>query len=247
MTDHDDGGARGGRRRILYGRRMGRPMRGQRRRLMAELLARVRLEISGAAPGSLDPRALFATPVYADVPFPAPREVWFEVGFGGGEHMCDEARAHPGIGFIGCEPFINGVASALQHIEAGRLENVRLYPDDARTVIDALADASLARVFVLFPDPWPKARHARRRFISDANLDALARVMAPGALLVVASDDSGYIRWALGRMLAHPAFDWTAERAADWRQRPAGQPPSRYEEKARDKGISPVFLVFRRR
>lgn len=247
MTDDDDGGAQTGRRRVLYGRRMGRPLRIERRKLMAELLPRVALSLDGIAAGTLDPRRAFATPVYASAPMPPPAEVWLEVGFGGGHHMCAQGAAHPAIGIIGCEPFINGVAAALQLIEVGGLENVRIYPDDARAVIDALAPATLARVYVLFPDPWPKARHAKRRFISDANLTALARVMAPGAVLVVGSDDMGYIRWALGRMLAHPAFEWTALRAADWRRRPAGQPPSRYEEKAREKGISPVFLAFRRR
>lgn len=246
MTDGDDG-ALDRRRRVLYGRRQGRPLRVERRRLMAELLPRVRLDLSAVAPGTLDPRSLFSDPLYAAAPIAPPDEVWLEVGFGGGEHLCAQAAAHPRVGVIGCEPFINGVASALQHIDTGRLENVRLYPDDARTVIDALAPASLARVYVLFPDPWPKARHAKRRFISDANLDALARVCVPGARLTVASDDMGYIRWALARMLAHPDWDWTAGRAADWRVRPADQPPTRYEEKARAKGLSPVFLVFRRR
>lgn len=247
MTGHDDGGVQTRRRRVLYGRRMGRPLRIERRKLMVELLPRVTLSIENVAAGSLDPRRLFADPVYAASPMAPPAEVWLEVGFGGGQHMCAQASLQPATGIIGCEPFINGVATALQLIDAARLENVRLYPDDARAVIDALAPATLARVYVLFPDPWPKARHAKRRFISDANLAALARVMAPGALLVVGSDDMGYIRWALGRMLAHPDFVWTAERAADWRRRPPGQPPSRYEEKALEKGISPVFLVFRRR
>ena len=253
MTDDrkDDGGAADSaaparRRRVLYGRRLGRPLRVDRRRLMAELLPRITLDLAGIAPGTLDPRKVFAAPAFADQAPPSPREVWLEVGFGGGEHLAAQAARHRDIGLIGCEPFINGVASALQHIESERLDNVRLHPDDARAVIDALAPASLARVYVLFPDPWPKARHAKRRFISDANLDALARVMAPGARLTVASDDDGYIRWALGRLLAHPAFVWMAERAADWRERPADQPPTRYEEKARAKGIRPVFVLFRR-
>ena len=248
MTDNDHGDVgKNRRRRVLYGRRMGRPLRVERRKLMEELLPAVRIDLTGAAPASLDPRSLFARPVFAAEALPPPAETWLEVGFGGGEHMCAQAAANARVGIIGCEPFVNGVASALQHIDGGRLENVRLHPDHARAVIDALAPASLARVYVLFPDPWPKARHAKRRFISDANLDALARVLRPGGLLVVGSDDCGYIRWALARALAHPAFEWTAERAADWRERPAGQPPSRYEEKAREKGISPVFLVFRRR
>ena len=232
--------------RVLYGRRVGRPLRADRRRLLAELLPRLTLDLRAAGPGALDPRGLFRGTVFGGGTPIRPRAVWLEVGFGSGEHLAAQAAAHPDIGVIGCEPFINGVAAALQHVEAARLENVRIHPDDARTVIDALAPESLARVFVLFPDPWPKTRHAKRRFIADATLDALARVMAPGAELVLASDDMGYIRWALGRLLAHAAFAWTATCAADWRNRPAGQPATRYEEKARQKGIRPVFLVFRR-
>jgi tRNA (guanine-N7-)-methyltransferase len=248
MITSDDGAspAPDRRRRILYGRRVGRPLRADRRRLLADLLPRLTLDLGGARAGTLDPRVAFAAPAFDGGTPVAPRVVWLEVGFGSGEHLAAQAAAHPDVGLIGCEPFINGVAAALQHIEAARLENVRIYPDDARAVIDALAPGCLARVFVLFPDPWPKARHAKRRFIADANLDALARVMAPGAELVVASDDMGYVRWALGRLLAHAAFAWTATRAADWRTRPAGQPATRYEEKARQHGIRPVFLVFQR-
>ncbi len=251
MTSRDDGAppAPMARRRILYGRRVGRPLREGRKRLLAELLPRVQVDLAGVAPGSLDPRTLFApAPVFADALPPVPvRAVWLEVGFGGGEHLCAQARAHPEIGLIGCEPFLNGVGAALQQIEAGRIGNIRLHADDARAVLDALAEASLDRVFVLFPDPWPKARHAKRRFVSRENLDALAGVMEDGAELRIASDDMGYIRWALAVALAHPAFVWCAERAADWRDRPPDQPATRYEEKARAKGIVPVFLTFRRR
>jgi tRNA (guanine-N7-)-methyltransferase len=231
----------GARRRVLHGRRKGRPLRKQRQELLAELLPRLRIDLPDKVPGSLDPRSLFTG--VASVR----HEIWLEVGFGSGEHFCAQAMAHPERGLIGCEPFINGVAAALKGIAAAELLNVRLFTDDARILIDALQEASLARVFVLFPDPWPKARHAKRRFISGPTLDALARVMAPGAILHVASDDPGMIRWALSAGLAHPGFDWLAERAADWRDRPADQPPTRYEEKARKRGIRPVFLAFRRR
>lgn len=237
-------------RRVLHGRRIGRPMRAGRKRLLAELLPRVRVALpeAPAGPGALDPAALFAgSPVFAGGHAVKLRDIWFEVGFGAGEHLCAQAREHPDVGLIGCEPFLNGVGAALGHVEADRLENVRLHADDARAVLECLPDGALGRVFVLFPDPWPKARHAKRRFVSPANLDLLARVMAAGAELRVASDDKGYIRWALATALAHPAFEWTAERAADWRERPADQPPTRYEEKARAKGIRPVFLTFRRR
>jgi len=229
----------GARRRRLYGRRIGRPLRATRSALLADALPRLSIDLSGVAPGSLDPRSLFAPA--------APSGVWLEVGFGNGVHLAAQAEAHPDIGMIGCEPFVNGVAAALQRIAAASLANVRILADDARPLLDALAPASLDRVFVLFPDPWPKARHAKRRFISAPVLDQLARVMAPGAQLRVASDHSGYIRWALAQVLAHPDFDWPACSAADWRHRPADQPPTRYEEKARARGISPVFLTFFRR
>lgn len=237
MTGAGGGREQPTRRRLLYGRRVGRPLSGLRRRLMDELLPRLGVDVA-VPPGTLDPRRLFPQPMDA---------VWLEVGFGNGAHLAAQAEAHPRIGLIGCEPFVNGVAAALRRIEAGGLANVRILPDDARGLLDALADGSLARVFVLFPDPWPKARHAKRRFISAPVLDQLARVMAPGAELRVASDDRGYVRWALAQALAHPGFAWTAERAADWRERPVDQPPTRYEEKARARGIRPVFLTFRRR
>lgn len=238
------GGPRG---RLLYGRRKGRPLSAAKRRLMDELLPRLALDLEGAAPAALDPRSLFTEPVFSTTaPRALPHEVWLEVGFGAGEHLCAQARAHPGIGLIGCEPFVSGLAAALSRIEAERSENIRLFADDARLVLDALEDASLSRVFVLFPDPWPKARHAKRRFIARDTLDQLARVMAPGAELRLASDDRGYVRWALAACLAHPAFAWTAEGPADWRARAPDQPATRYEEKARERGNPPVFLTFRR-
>ncbi len=240
-------------RRVLYGRRVGRPLRAGRRRLLDALLPRLRVALPDR-PGTLDPATLFAgPPPFPEAPFPpspgapALREFWLEVGFGNGEHLAAQAQARPDVGLIGCEPFLNGVGACLQQIAAARLGNVRLHPDDAREVIEALAEASIARVFVLFPDPWPKARHARRRFVSAANLDALARIMADGAELRVASDDPGYVRWALACGTAHPAFEWTAESARDWRVRPADQPETRYEGKARARGAAPAFLAFRRR
>jgi tRNA (guanine-N7-)-methyltransferase len=236
------------RRRILYGRRKGRPLRPARKRLVRDLLPRIsvplesRDEVVAALPGTgpfLDPARFF------DGAAPC-REVWLEVGFGAGEHLAAQATTHPDIGFIGCEPFLNGVASLLARIEARRLANVRIYNDDARFLIDQLAAGTLARVFILFPDPWPKTRHARRRFVAADTLDSLARVMADGAELRIATDDPVYLRWALAALTAHEGFRWIAEKAADWRVRPADQPATRYEEKARAKGVMPVFLVFER-
>jgi tRNA (guanine-N7-)-methyltransferase len=242
------------RRRILYGRRKGRPLRPARQALVDDLLPLLRIPLPGrnrpAAPDELgveDPLKWFAGPPPFDgAPAGPYREAWLEVGFGAGEHLTAQARAHPDIGFIGCEPFLNGVAAALARIDRDRLNNVRIYDDDARVLLDHLKSASLGRVFVLFPDPWPKARHARRRFLSAATLDALARVMVDGAELRFATDDPVCLRWGLSALIRHPDFAWAARTPADWRQRPADQPPTRYEEKARDKGAQPVFLVFSR-
>ena len=245
-------------RRILFGRRKGRPLRPARRRLVQELLPRISvpLETGGtagepASPGTdplLDPARFFdGPPPFADGAGVAPcREVWLEIGFGAGEHLAAQAEAHADIGFIGCEAFLNGVAALLARIDARRLSNIRIYDDDARFLIERLAPGTLARVFVLFPDPWPKARHARRRLIAADTLDALARVMADGAELRIATDDPVHLRWALAALTAHEGFRWIAEKAADWRVRPADQTATRYEEKARAKGVSPVFLVFER-
>ncbi len=174
-------------------------------------------------------------------------DFWLEVGFGGGEHLAAQAVAHPGIGIIGCEPFINGVAGLLDHVEREGLGNVRIFDDDARFLLDALPDASIGRCFVLFSDPWPKKRHWERRFIGPENLERLARVLKNGAELRLASDDPGLVTWMLDQTWHHPAFAWTAQRADDWRIRPSDWPATRYEEKAVAAGRRPVFLRFCRR
>jgi len=221
--------------RTIYGRRLGRPLRPGRQRLLDDRLPELAVPLP-ARPGTLDPKRLFARPV---------EEVWLEVGFGNGEHLAALAAAHPEIGLIGCEPFLNGVAALLAAVEAEGLDNVRIHADDARQVLDALPDASVGRVFVLFPDPWPKARHHKRRFIRPETLDRLARVLAEGGVLRLASDDAPLVDWMLWQTRRHPAFAWTARRAADWRERPADWPPTRYEAK-RLHG-TPAFLDFRRR
>ncbi|MDX9859341.1 MAG: tRNA (guanine(46)-N(7))-methyltransferase TrmB [Rhodospirillales bacterium] len=219
-----------------YGRRYGRSLRASRRRLLDEMLPALRVPLPAA--GEIEPRRLFPK---------APRAVWLEVGFGGGEHLAAQAEAHPEIGFIGCEPFVNGVASLLAQLDTRRLGNVRLLDDDARLLIDRLSDASIGRVFVLFADPWPKARHAKRRFIRPEVLDSLARIMADDAELRFASDDMGYVRWALERLVAHPGFAWPARRPVDWRRPPPGWCETRYEAKAKAAGRPCAYLTFRRR
>lgn len=171
-------------------------------------------------------------------------DVWLEVGFGGGEHLAWQAEKNPEIGHIGCEPYISGVAKLLARIADKNISNIRLYPEDARDVIAALPDASLGRVFILFPDPWPKTRHHKRRFIQTEMLDELARIMKPGSELRFATDDPSYRIYALERLTAHAAFSWLARGQEDWRARPADWPQTRYEAKALH-GV-PSFFRFRR-
>ena len=220
--------------RRFYGRRFGRALRAGRRRLLNELLPTLQITF---ADGALDPANLFQKP---------PKECCLEIGFGGGEHLAAQAAAHPDSGFIGCEPFVNGVARLLSEIDAKRLRNIRIYPDDARDLIDGLPSDCLDRVFLLFPDPWPKSRHAARRFISAENLDSLARVMRDEGEFRFASDEMEYVRWTLQHVLAHPAFEWIATAARDWRERPADWSPTRYEQKALSDDRPCVYLRFRR-
>ncbi len=229
-------GAAPARRRILYGRRRGRALRPGRRALLETLLPRLSVALPEAGP--LDPAALFD---------PRPRAVWLEVGFGAGEHLLAQARANPDVGLIGCEPYINGVARLLSEIADDPPANLRLFADDARPLIEALAEASVERVFVLFPDPWPKTRHHKRRFVSTPMLDQCARILVDGGELRLATDHAEYARWMLDHLARHPAFAWTARGPRDWRARPADWPETRYEAKARAQGARPVFLRYRRR
>ena len=222
----------------LYGRRKGRPLRKRKTELLDTLLPA--LEIPVPQPGErIDPHALFPKPV---------RDVWLEVGFGSGHHMAWQAANNPDVGVVGAEPFINGVAGLLKLVaDEGVQDNVRVLPDDARPLLDALPDQSIGRAFVLFADPWPKKRHWERRFIGPANLPRLARVLKDGAELRLASDDMGLVRWMLEHTVRHPDFEWTARGPSDWRHRSEDWPPTRYEEKAIEAGRKPVFLRFIRK
>ncbi|MBP2300342.1 tRNA (guanine(46)-N(7))-methyltransferase TrmB [Azospirillum picis] len=221
----------------LFGRRKGRPLRKRRTELIDSLLPR--LELPVPKPGDrVDPAGLFGGAV---------TDVWLEVGFGSGHHLAWQAGRNPDVGIIGAEPFVNGVAALLGMVDDDRLENVRVLPDDARPLLDALPDASIGRAFVLFADPWPKKRHADRRFVGPENLPRLARVLKDGAELRLASDDMGLVRWMLEHTVRHPDFEWTARGPSDWRNRPDDWPPTRYEEKAIAAGRKPVFLRFVRK
>ena len=219
-----------------YGRRHGRKLRGGRRALLRDLLPRVRLVVPRGG-GRLDMGALFGRPM---------AEIWLEIGFGAGEHLAAQARAHPEIGLIGCEPYVNGVASLLAAMERGGLTNIRIFDDDARLLLDSLADASIARAFLLFSDPWPKKRHHKRRVISPDSLDTLARLLKDGAELRFASDHMGYVRWTLELATRHPCFRWLAGAKRDWLQRPADGYETRYEAKAAAAGAVCVHLAFER-
>lgn len=219
----------------FFGRRRGKRLRPTATALMDRLLPSLALGVP--APGeAIDPRALFARPVDA---------VWLEVGFGGGEHVAAQARLHPEAGLIACEVFRNGIASLLGHLDGSDIGTVRIFAEDVRRLLPALPAASLARVFVLFPDPWPKHRHAERRFIGPANLDALARVMADGAELRVASDDPVYQAWARRQLDSHPAFH-PLQVTTDRGTLPDDWPVTRYERKLLA-GRPPVFFRYVRR
>lgn len=221
-----------GRRRV-HGRRQGRRLNTHQQRLMDELLPRLAIPLS--APHGLQPAALFDMPV---------TDVWLEIGFGGGEHLAAQARANGQIGMLGAEPYINGIAKLLSTIDREALGNIRIHPGDARELLEQLPDQCLGRVFILFPDPWPKTRHNKRRFISADNLAQIARVLRPGGRLRFASDITDYVRWTLVHVRAAGGFEWTATRAADWRQRPGDWPATRYEAKAIRQGRSPAYLEF---
>ncbi|WP_425256240.1 tRNA (guanine(46)-N(7))-methyltransferase TrmB [Microbaculum marinisediminis] len=222
-------------RRLLYGRHKGHKLRPRQAGLLETLLPRLALPLDGPCPA--DPRALFPAPVEA---------VHLEIGFGGGEHLGFRADENRDVGFIGCEPFVNGVAKLLVEIEERGLDNIRVHDDDARQVIDWLPAGSLDCVWLLYPDPWPKRRHRKRRFLSGGNLDALARVMKCGAELRFATDIDDYADRSLRLLAKRDDFVWTAERGDDWRNPWQPWPGTRYEEKAVKAGRFPCYLTFRR-
>jgi tRNA (guanine-N7-)-methyltransferase len=170
-----------------------------------------------------------------------------EIGFGGGEHLLAGAVASPEAGFIGVEPFVNGMANAVAAIHDAGLANIRLFDGEALRILDWLPDGSLDRVDILYPDPWPKRRHWKRRVVSAGNLDRLARVLKPGGMFRFASDIPAYVEWTLALVLAHLAFAWEATRADDWRKPFANWPGTRYETKALAAGRVPTYLTFVRR
>ena len=245
-------------RRKLYGRRKGPKLSarqaGLRQTLLGELAYDPARDPFSQFPNSVRPspsreaqegEGAVAGPRASEGGRGSIKEIWLEVGFGAGEHLVWQAAARPEVGLIGAEPYEMGMAKILTKLEEFPLNNVRLYEGDGREIIEALPDASLGRFFLLFPDPWPKTRHHKRRFLQTEMLDQLARVLKPEAELRFATDDKSYLPFALERLMAHPDFDWLAEGPADWKTRPTDWPPTRYETKA-IKG-PPAFLRFLRR
>lgn len=213
-----------------FGRRRGRKPSPRQARLLEDVLPKIAIDparpLAGVAANTGD--------------------VWLEIGFGGGEHLIWQASHNPTVACIGCEPFEDGVVKVLDAIEREAIANIRLHMGDARDVLRALPDASIARAFVLFPDPWPKRKHKKRRLVNEATLAELARVVRSGGELRVATDIDDYAATMFAAFAREPRFVWTAQRPADWRERPADWPATRYEAKAGREGRRSNFLRFRR-
>jgi tRNA (guanine-N7-)-methyltransferase len=225
MTVHDDSQLRG-----FFGRRMGQGLRPGQSRLMADLLPSLRLP-DGALPplGGLFPYNV--------------REVRLEIGFGGAEHLLSAAATEPDVGFIGVEPFVNGLAKALSAIYARGINNIRLWDDDAALLLQRIPNASLARVDLFYPDPWPKRRQRKRRFVSDSTLAEIARVLKPGGLFRFATDIDDYAGWTLARLLRAEGLVWTGEAAKEWLTPFEGWVRTRYEAKAILAGRRPSYIT----
>jgi tRNA (guanine-N7-)-methyltransferase len=223
-----------GRQGAFFGRRKGHPLRRRQAALFEELLPRLALDLRN--PARADLRELFD----------GVDEVRLESGFGGGEHLVAEAERHPRVGFIGIEPFVNGMAKALAAIEQHGLGNIRLHHGDATDVLAWLPTASLTRFDLIYPDPWPKRRHWKRRFIQDHSVAAIGRIVRPQGEFRFASDIPDYVAWTLVRLKRSAQFAWTAERAADWRNPWPGFSGTRYEAKALRQSRAPCYLTFRR-
>ena len=233
----------------LYGRRQDKPLKPRQARLMDTLLPRIAIpdptaSLTGPLTGPLT--GLGAQPIDLAALVPGATAFQLELGFGGGEHLAWQAARAPQTGFLGAEPFVNGVAKCLSEIDEKNLQNVRILFGDGRPLLEALPDAALERIYILHPDPWPKKRHFKRRIVSPWLFAQAARVIRPGGQLRIASDIPDYIRWTLMHGQNEDAFEWTATSADDWRVRPDDWPQTRYEAKAIREGRPPAYLIYRR-
>lgn len=220
----------------FFGRRNGKTLRPLQRSIRDELLPLLKLDLTAPAPDDL--RSLFAAEV---------EMVRMEIGFGGGEHLVHEAARCPAAGFIGVEPFVNSMAKLIVDLHENPCSNIRLYDDDATQVLDWLPDASLNGIDLFYPDPWPKKKHWKRRFVSQKNLDRFARVLKSGSRFRFASDIDTYVNWTLRHCHEHPEFIWQAETSADWHAPYEAWPGTRYEQKAHREGRTGAYLTFLRR
>ena len=220
----------------FFGRRHGKTLRPAQAGAMERLLPELRLDLARPAPSDL--AMLFAIPV---------DDIRLEIGFGGGEHLHHESGRFPATGFIGVEPFVNGMAKLVAKLDEEPRANLRVYHDDATRLLDWLPAGSLAGIDLFYPDPWPKKRHWKRRFVGPANLDRFAKVLKSGGKFRFASDIDSYVNWTLTACRAHEAFDWQAADARDWRTPYEGWPGTRYEAKAMREGRAPAYLTFVRR
>jgi tRNA (guanine-N7-)-methyltransferase len=221
--------------RAFFGRRKGHKLRPHQARLIETLLPRLAIDLGRPAPAALG--TLFRVPV---------DDIQLEIGFGGGEYLIAQAQARPRTGFIGVEPFVNGMAKALAAIESGKLQNIRLHFDDAVNLMAWLPQSALARIDLIHPDPWPKRRHWKRRFVQDAMVSRLARILRPGGEFRFVTDIADYAAWTLQRLLRSADFEWTARCADDWRKAWPGFIQTRYHAKAAREERASCFLVFRR-
>jgi tRNA (guanine-N7-)-methyltransferase len=218
----------------FFGRRKGHKLRSHQAELIADLLPRLALDIASTDPAELG--ALFDPPA---------AEIRLEIGFGGGEHLIAEALAFPDIGFIGCEPYVNGMAKILAQIEANQIGNIRLFAGDAAELLAWAPPRALRRIDLIHPDPWPKRRHWKRRFVQDATVGAMARVLEPAGELRFVCDIDDYCAWTLAHLLRSPDFEWLAEQASDWRLSWPNYTMTRYGRKAEREGRKAAYLRFR--
>lgn len=221
----------------FYGRRKGKKLRTRLQKALDTVMESAKIALP-AGDDAVDPASFFDF---------TPRETWLEIGFGGGEHLAYQGTENPDIGMIGCEPFLNGIASLCQQMHDRDIQNIRIWPEDARPFMARLKTASIDRCFIINSDPWPKKRHHKRRFIQQETLDELARLLKPGAELRMATDHAGLAAWVMEKTYFHDLFEWTAESAADWRTRPADLPETKFQNKGLKAGRPTVFLHFRRK
>lgn len=220
----------------IYGRRQGKPLKKASAARFEKYFPLYSINISDDE--KIKPEQLFDH---------SPKEIWLEIGFGKGEHLAAQSIDNSKVGIIGCEPFLNGVSGLIDHIDKEKINNVRFYMDDARLLMDAIPENSISRAFILFPDPWRKKRHYKRRVVNQGNLQVLARILKDNSELRIATDHNDYCRWIIARLMENENFIWRSEHPDDWHKRPIDWPATRYEEKALKSGRKSTYMTFIRK